>query len=173
MATAAATTPSLAPDRAWIVEQFSKGIDAEAGMAAEAKARAEAPPEPDLACLYHEIAAADDRHRSMVEAIAVRYGHNPSKSAGGGIGSTLGHLKGKLAEMGSGPMDRLAHDLSAKANSVHWSAAWVVAFAAIGDADSARELAAVLAEERTHLEALQQGLNRMVTRGASGADAAG
>jgi len=168
MSTAVAA-PTIAPDHAWIVAEFSKGIDAEAALAAEAKSRAETPPEPDLAILYHEIAADDERHRGLVEAIAVRYGHTLSKSAGGGIGSTLGHLKGKLAEMGSGPMDRVAHDLNAKANSVHWSTAWVAAFEAIGDTDSARKLAAVLAEERTHLEALQQGLNRMVVRGASGA----
>ncbi len=56
------------------------------------------------------------------------------------------------------------------AQSVHWHAAWVHAFEAIGDSESARELSAVLAEEQAHRDALQQGLNRVAEQHARGAD---
>ena len=68
--------------------------------------------------------------------------------------------------MGSTPQVRVEHDLSAKASAIHWCTAWVHTFQSIGDAESARELAAVLAEEKAHHDALQEGLNRMVARGA-------
>ena len=55
-----------------------------------------------------------------------------------------------------------------KAQSVHWHSAWVHTFGAIGETESARELTAVLAEEQTHRDALQQGLNRMVEQRARG-----
>jgi len=154
------------PQREWIAAEFSRGIEAEQGLANEAKARADSPPDPSLQVLYHEIAAADERHRGAVETIAVRYGHTPSRSMGGGIGETLGRIKDKVSEMGSTPLQKLSHDLGAKANSVHWYTAWVAAFQAVGDAESARELAVVLEEEKSHLDALQQGLNRLVTVGA-------
>jgi hypothetical protein len=80
-----AQTPSM--DRAWISSELVKGIEAERSLAADARSRADSPPDPALSVLYHEIAEADDRHAAIVEAIAVRYGHTPSKSAGGGIGS--------------------------------------------------------------------------------------
>ena len=48
---------------------------------------------------------------------------------------------------------------------IHWCTAWVHAFEALGDAESARELAAVLTEEKAHRDALQEGLNRLVARG--------
>ena len=70
--------------------------------------------------------------------------------------------------MGSSPMQLIGHDLNMKANAVHWSTAWVLAFEAIGDAESARELSAVLTEQKSHCVALQDGLNRMVLRGAIG-----
>src|SRR6185437_6220355 len=101
--------------------EFSKGIDAEQALVDEAKARAESPPDPSLGVLYHEIAEADERHRSIVETIATRYGHTPSRSMTGGIGETIGRLKEKVSEMGSSPMQRIAHDLAAKANVIHWS----------------------------------------------------
>jgi hypothetical protein len=137
-------------------------------MIDEARARADAPPDPTLAVLYHEIAAADERHRSIVETIATRYGHTPSRSVTGGIGETLGRLKERVSEIGSSALQLLGHDLTAKANAIHWSTAWVQAFQAIGDAESARELAAVLTEEKAHRDALQEGLNRLVTQGAMG-----
>ncbi|MCA1684878.1 MAG: hypothetical protein LC745_02610 [Planctomycetia bacterium] len=158
----------MSVQRDWIATEFSKGIEAEHHLIEEAKARAASPPDPALQVLYHEIAAADERHRGTVETIATRYGHTPSHSVAGGIGETLGRLKGKVGEMGSTPLQRVSHDLAAKANAIHWYAAWVAAFQAIGDAESATELAAVLNEEKAHRDALQEGLNRMVTQGASG-----
>jgi hypothetical protein len=158
---------ATAINRDWIAAEFSKGIDAEQSLMDEARARAESPPDPGLVVLYHEIAAADDRHRAIIETIATRYGHTPARSKSGGIGETLGRLKDKVGEMGSSPMQRIAHDLIMKANSVHWSQAWVQAFQAVGDAESARELAAVLTEEKAHRDALQEGLNRLVTLGAT------
>ena len=161
-----AQAPSI--DRAWIASEFAKGIDAERSLAADAQARADAPPDPSLGVLYHQIAEADGRHVSVVETIAIRYGHTPSRSSGGGIGAMLGHLKDQAGALGSTALDRLGRDLMAKANSVHWYTAWVWAFGAIGDAESARELTAVLTEEQAHRDALQEGLNRMVERGARG-----
>jgi hypothetical protein len=160
-----ATAPTI--NRAWIVSEFSKGIDAEQAMIDEAKARTESPPDPTLGVLYNEIAAADERHRAIIETIATRYGHNPSRSLTGGIGETLGRLKERIGEMGSSPFQRLGQDLTAKANAIHWCTAWVEAFQAIGDAGSARELSAVLTEEKAHRDALQEGLNRLVTQAAT------
>ncbi len=162
-------SPTASPiDRDWIAAQFSKGIDAEQELAASARARANAPPDPALAVLYNEIAAADERHRAIIETIATRYGHVPARSVAGGIGETLGRLKDKVSEIGSSPMQLIGHDLNMKANAVHWSTAWVQAFEVIGDAESARELSAVLTEQKSHCVALQDGLNRMVLRGATG-----
>lgn len=163
-----AQTPSI--DRAWISSELVKGIEAERTLAADARSRADSPPDPALSVLYHEIAEADDRHAGIVEAIAVRYGHTPSKSAGGGIGEALGHLKDKIIGIGSNPSEQMSLDVTAKAQSVHWHTAWIHALGAIGDAASAAELSAVLAEEQAHRDALQAGLNRMVERGARGGE---
>ncbi|HWE37588.1 MAG TPA: DUF892 family protein [Isosphaeraceae bacterium] len=156
--------------RDWIDAEFSRGIDAERGMAEEARARGESPPDPALGVLYHEIAAADERHQAIVETIATRYGHTPSRTTGGGIGETIARLKNKVAHSVSGAdaLHDLAGDLAAKANAIHWYVAWSAAFAALGDAESARELSAVLTEEQAHRDALQQWLNRLVERGARG-----
>ena len=89
--------------RDWIAAEFSKGIDAEQALMDNARLRAESPPDPALGVLYHEIATADERHRAIVETIATRYGHVPSRSMAGGIGETLGRLKDKVGEMGSDP----------------------------------------------------------------------
>ena len=155
-------------NRDWIVAEFSKGIDAEQALKDNAQARAESPPDPTLRVLYHEIAVADERHREIVETIATRYGHVPSRSGAGGIGETLGRLKDKVGEMGSTPLQRVSHDLVGKANAIHWYTAWVQTFQAIGDAQSARELSAILTEEKAHRDALQEGLNRLLTQGAMG-----
>lgn len=159
-----ATAPPI--NRTWIAQEFSKGIEAEQAMIEEAKARAQSPPDPSLCVIYNEIAAADERHQTIVETIATRYGHTPSRSATGGIGETLSRLKGKVGEMGATPMQRVGYDLTTKANAIHWCTAWVHTFETIGDAESARELAAVLTEEKAHRDALQEGLNRMVAQGA-------
>lgn len=158
--------PSEAIHRDWIASQFSKGVHAEIQMASEARERAASPPQPDLGVLYTQIADADVRHRDIVETVAVRYGHTPDRKAGGGIGGTLNRLKDKVASIGSSPLDTVAHDLEAKSNAIHWYAAWVHAFEAIGDSQSARELAAVLIEEKSHVDALQDVLNRLVAQGA-------
>jgi hypothetical protein len=158
-------------DRAWIATEFAKGVDAEAQMAHDAEAHANTPPEPAIGVLYAQIAEADHRHRDAVETVAVRYGHTPGQGHGlaSGIGETLGRLKDKVTGIGSSPLEHLGHDLAAKANAMHWYAAWVHTFEAIGDTESARELAAILTEEKAHNEALQQVLNRLVEQGARGA----
>jgi hypothetical protein len=155
-------------DRDWIASEFSKGIETEQVLSDDAKARSQSPPDPALGVLYHEIAVADERHRGIVETVATRYGHTPSRSVAGGIGETLGRLKDKVNDLATTPLQRISRDLAAKANAVHWYAAWVETFRAIGDAESAGELAAVLNEEQAHRDALQQGLNRLVLRGAQG-----
>jgi hypothetical protein len=166
-----ASTPTTV-NRAWIEAEFSKGIAGEQDLMELAKARALAPPDPSLGVVYNEIAAADERHCGTVETIATRYGHTPSQSVAGGIGETFGRLKDKVGEMGVAPLQRLGNDLAAKANAIHWMTAWVQTFEAIGDTVSATELTAVLNEEKTHRDALQAGLNRMVTAGAVGEEPA-
>jgi hypothetical protein len=155
-------------DRAWIASEFSKGISAEQALMEEARARAESPEPPELGVLFHEITVADERHRAVVETIATRYGHTPSRSVASGIGETIGRIKDKVGEIGSTPLQRLAHYLAAKGDAIHWYTAWISAFQAIGDGDSARELATVLEEEKAHRDALQEGLNRLVAQGAMG-----
>jgi hypothetical protein len=163
-----AQPPSI--DREWIATELVKGINAERSLAVDAQARADSPPDAALSVLYHEIAAADERHATIVEKIAVRYGHTPSPTSSGGIGQALGHLRDRFVGLGTDGLDHLVLDVTAKAQSVHWHAAWVHAFGAIGDTASARELLAVLTEEQAHRDALQQGLNRMVEQHALGAD---
>lgn len=155
--------------RDWIATEFAKGIEAERDLAEHAKARADDPPTPALSVLYNEIAAADSRHCEVVERVAIRYGHTPSREVGGGISETLKGLRdrivGSVAQ--TGPLQQLGEDLAAKANSIHWHTAWIHAFETFGDAESAKELAAVLAEETAHRDALQQALNREVVQGAT------
>jgi hypothetical protein len=155
-------------NREWIAAQFSRGIEAERSMEVDAKATAASPPDPSLGVLYHEISEADARHRMIVETIATRYGYNPSAGHSGGIGGSIKHLREKVSELGSSPQQRIEHDLSAKASAIHWCTAWVHAFQSIGDAESARELTAVLTEEKAHHDALQEGLNRFIARAALG-----
>ena len=159
-----ATAPSIKRD--WIMAEFSKGIEAEHALQVDAQSTASSPPDPSLGVLYSEIAAADGRHRLIVETIATRYGYNPGGGHGTGIGGTIGRLREKVDDMMSTPQARIEHDLSAKSGAIHWCTAWVHTFQAIGDAESARELAAVLTEEKAHHDALQEGLNRLVARGA-------
>jgi hypothetical protein len=64
-------------NRDWIAAEFAKSIVIERTLAANAKSRAESPPEPAFGVLYSEIAAADERHVAIVEKIATRYGHTP------------------------------------------------------------------------------------------------
>ncbi len=157
-------------DPAWISSELEKGMEAERTLSTQAKTRGESPPVPALAVLYHEIAAADERHVAVIELIATRYGRTPAEP-GGGIGQALGLIKEQLTRITSSPLDQLSCDLAAKARSIHWLTSWVHAFEAIGDAVSARELAAVLNDEETHQSALQQGLDRMIELRARGTGA--
>ena len=166
-----AAAGALPVDRDWIASEFSKGIHAEHDMAEEAKARASSPPEPAVSLLYNQIAEADERHRAAVETVAVRYGHTPGQGLGGGISETLGKLKDKVTGIGTTDMERVAHDLAAKSNAIHWYTAWVHTFEELGDGESSRELAGILTEEKSHHDALQAVLNRMVARGARGSQA--
>jgi hypothetical protein len=160
-------------DRTWIASELEKGLVAERALAAEARARAESPPDPALSVIYSQLATAEDRLHTVLEIIAIRYGHTPASRSGGGIGGTFGWLRGKVTDLGSSPFDRLTYDLVARATSVLWCTAWVHAFGAIGDTESARELAAVLVEKRAHCEALQGELNRLVAERVKVAPAAG
>src|SRR5260221_4158362 len=98
-------------NRDWIGAEFSKGIEAEQALVEEALARAKSPPDAELGVLYHELATADERHRLIVETIATRYGHTPSRSVSGGIGETLGRLRDKVGSLGSSPLQLIGHDL--------------------------------------------------------------
>jgi hypothetical protein len=130
-------------NQTWIASEQVKLLDIERALADGAKARADSPPDPTLGVVYREIAAADERHAAAVETIATWYGHTPAR----GVGEAIGRLKEKVGELGSGPLDRLAHDLAAKAEAIHWLVAWVGTLEALGDGASARALAAVLAKE--------------------------
>jgi hypothetical protein len=153
-------------NRDWILAQFSKGIEAEQCLQRDAESTASSPPDPSLGVLYHEIADADGRHRLIVETIATRYGYNPTQGLATGIGQSIGRFRDKVGEMGSSPQVRIEHDLCATASAIHWTTAWVHTFQTIGDAESSRELAAVLTEQKAHHDALQEGLNQLVARGA-------
>jgi hypothetical protein len=153
-------------NREWIAAELVKGMNAERALAVAAQARADSPPDEVLSVLYHEIASADERHALLVEKIAVRYGHTPAPTSNGGIGQALGHLKDKFVGLGSDGLDQLLSDVTSKAQSIHWHAAWLHTFRATGDSESADELAVVLTEEQAHRDALQQGLNRMVEQRA-------
>lgn len=152
-------------NREWIAAELAKGIAAEDELADDAAARAKSPPDPALSVLYHEIAEADARHKDLVETVAIRYGYTPPKSLGGGIGKALSSIRDSVNAIGTTPAEQVAVDLKHKANSIHWYTAWVRAFEAIGDSQSAGELNGALAEESAHRDALQQGLDRLVLQG--------
>lgn len=155
-------------DREWILAQFSRGVAAEQAMEADARATAESPPDPTLAVLYHQIANDDQRHAGIVELIATRYGYQAAEHKSGGLSGTLGRLKEAVSEMGASPQQRLEHDLGAKSSAIHWATSWVYTFEQVGDSASSQELAALLADEKAHHDALQQGLNNMLLKGAQG-----
>jgi hypothetical protein len=156
-------------DREWVAAEFSKGIDAEQSLFLDAKARVDDPPDPSLAVLYNEIAGDDARHRDLVETVAIRYGYTPTHKNGTGITETITRLKEKVTGFGAAPLDRVGHDLAAKANAIHWYTAWIAAFDAAGETESVRDLTAILSQERAHRDALQVGLNRLVEAGLRGA----
>ncbi len=149
-------------DREWITAEFLKAIADEEHFASEAKARIESPPDESLGTLYGEIAEADARHRTILETIATRYGHTPSRSVSGGIGEALGRIRERVSEIGTSPSERVEQDLEAKSRATYRYQVWIAVFETIGDAESARELAAILTEENSHIKALLQGLTRLV-----------
>src|SRR4051812_44752506 len=142
-----ATAASKRANQEWIAAEFSKGIEAEQALIDIAKVRVQSPPDPSLQVLYQEIANADVRHKQLVETIAIRYGHTPTRGVAGSIGESIGRLKEKVGEMGASGIQLLGHDLALKANSIHWYTAWIAAFECLGDTESASSLAAILTEE--------------------------
>jgi hypothetical protein len=159
---------TTAIDRAWIATELLKIVEAERSLVGDSKARAEAPPDPALSVLYHEIAEQDERHVAILETIATRYGHTPKRSTRGGVGETLGRLKGKVVSMGAAPTDLLRQDLLAKTEANQWQSAWVHTLERIGDAQSAREMTDILNEDQSHQDALLEGLKRMLAQRVSG-----
>ena len=155
-------------DSTSISSEMVKQIDSERTLAADAKARAESPPSPSLSVLYHEIAAADERHVSALEKIATRYGHTPTRSEAGGVVETLGRIRDRVTGLGSSYMDLLIQDLAAKANAINLRTAWIHGFESLGDAESARELSTIVSEDQAHRDALLEGLKRMVEQAARG-----
>jgi hypothetical protein len=155
-------------DRAWIASELARLIASERTLALEMKNRAESPPDSSLGVIYNEIAADDERHVNVLEMIATRYGHTPSRTEGAGVAETLDRLKDKLARLGVSRSDRLALDLTAKADALHRQTAWAGALEAIGDVEGARGLAAVVAEEQKHRDALVESLKRLIEEEARG-----
>jgi hypothetical protein len=157
-------------DRDWIASELLRIVASERSLATDAKARAESPPMPALAVLYHEIAEQDERHVAVLETIAARYGHTPTRSTGGGVGETLGRLKDKVVALGAAPTDLLRQDLMAKADAIDHQSAWAHALESISDTQSARALAAVVTEDQAHHDALLEGLKAMLDQRTTGND---
>jgi hypothetical protein len=157
-------------DRKWITTELVKGLAAERTLSAEAKGRALAPPHPSLSVIYNELTAAEDRHCTILEIIATRYGHIPT-SNGGGLSDTFGWLKDKVSYLGSSPLERLAYDLEARTASLLWCTGWVHTFEELGDTASAEDLVPVLAGKKTHCDALQGVLDRLTSETSKLADA--
>ena len=93
-----------------------------------------------------------------------------ARTVAGGFGEALGRIKERMTEsvLGSSPLEHLSHDLVGKANAIHWYTAWISTFEALGDTESARELASILTEEKSHHDTLQASLNRLVEQNAKG-----
>ncbi|QEH31898.1 hypothetical protein OJF2_03650 [Aquisphaera giovannonii] len=151
-------------DREWVAAELVKSLDVEKSLAASAEGRAESPPEEGLSVLYHEIAEADERHARAIETVATRYGHTPGRAPSGKVGKVWDQIKDKVGKLAAGPLDQLAADLDGKAHAIHRLVAWSKALAALGDADGAREISAVLAEEQAHRDALQDAFDRLLLR---------
>jgi hypothetical protein len=155
-------------DRPWIASELARLVALERTLAVEMKCRGESPPDTSLSVIYNEIAADDERHVSMLETIATRYGYTPSRTEGPGVSETLGRIKDKVVALGVSRSDRIVQDLSTKADALHRHSAWAGALEAIGDIESARGLAAVVAEEEKHRDALLESLRRLLEEEARG-----
>ena len=154
-------------DRAWIASEFLKMVESERSLLTDAKARAESPPLPGLAVLYHQIAEQDETHVAVLETIATRYGHTPTRSAGSGMGETLGRLKDRIISAGTSPVDLVRQDLASKDQAIDWQSAWADTFEAIEDNESARDLKVLVTADQAHREALLQGLKRLLEQRAT------
>jgi hypothetical protein len=157
-------TPAVNKD--WVVAELIKLVDAERWIAGGTGPQPKTPPHETLTCVYHEMAAADERHVEAIKTIATRYGYVPVRDSGGGIGEAIGRLKDRFAAIGSSPIDRLVGDLMAKAEAVHRYTAWAQVFETMGDTRSGEELARITAEEQVHIDTLQTVLNRLIEEAA-------
>ncbi len=162
------TTPTV--DRALVLKEFLPRIEAELSLMNEAKQRAESPPSPSMAVLYHEIAAADEKHVLALEMIAARYGFTPDRTEKGGMSATLGRLKDRIAEMGSSPTAQVSQDLQAKADAIHWERAWAYLFSTLGDPESAGEMEGLAREDEAHRDGLLEALKRLLETALKGGD---
>jgi hypothetical protein len=160
------TVASPVINQNWVVAELVKLVDAEYCTAGGTGPNPKTPPHESLSCVYHEMAAADERHAETIKTIATRYGYVPVRGGGGGIGEAFGRLRDQFAALGSGPIDRLMGDLLAKAQAIHRYTAWAQLFETMGDSTSRDDLAAITAEEQVHLDALQTVLNRLVEEAA-------
>ncbi len=156
------TVASPVVNKDWVVAELVKLIDAEYWIAGGAGPTSKTPPHESLSCVYHEMAAADERHAEAIKTIAARYGYVPVRGGGGGIGEAIGRLKDQFAAIGSDPIDRLMADLLAKAEAVHRYTAWAQVLETMGDVTSGEELAAIIAEEQVHLQTLQNVLIHLI-----------
>jgi hypothetical protein len=161
-------TSNAPVDRGWIAAELARLTAAERSMAVEMKTRADAPPDPSLSVMYHEMAADDERHAIALETIATRYGHTPSRTEGMGVGETLGRIKDRVAALGVSRVDRLAHDLNAKSDVLYRETAWTGVLRAIGDGESSGGMAALVAEDQKHRDALLKTLQRLLAEEAHG-----
>ena len=160
------TVASPGMNQDWVVAELVKLVEAEYCMAGGTGPNPKTPPHESLSCVYHEMAAADERHAETIKTIATRYGYVPVRGGGGGIGEAFGRLKDRFAALGTAPIERLMGDLLAKAEAIHRYTAWAQVFETMGDSASSDELAAITAEEQVHLDTLQSVLNRLVEDGA-------
>lgn len=159
--------PSTKIDEAWILAHLSKLIDAERAMAATERSRADSPPEPSMVSAYQEASRDDERHAGVLETIAVRYGHTPSRASGGGVGETITRLKDQVSHLTAKSWDVVEADLAAKSAVIGRETVWAGVFEAIGDTESAAELREILDQDRAHADALTDGLTRIAVMTAS------
>ncbi len=163
-------TDVISIDREWIAREMADAFDHERSLSNDASGRAASPPDANYSVLYHEIALSDERHATILETIATRYGHTPRDFTEGGVGRILEHIKAQVEEFGSSPLEQVWADVAAKSRWIHWLAAWAHTFETLGDLDSARDIASVMIEEQVHRDALQNNLNRLMESRAADRD---
>ena len=153
---------TTAIDRTWIALEFLKSVQLERSLAAAARRRAESPPVPNLGVLYREIAAQDEPTSSCWRRSRRAMVTPRSRRRRPGSARRSGHE-------GSGRRARGRPDrpppagLAAKAEHF-WQSAWSHALQSIDDVESARDLDTISTEDRAHLDALLEGLKRMLAK---------